>query len=284
MQLWKYWLDFAKRIKNRTYDAIFLLGEHIDGPGPKTGGREQKTTDLLVQRDAVLKVYHPLLQHFRGVPKYLFSGSGYHQAIVQRVMDIDRTVAESMPNATYVGVGPWGYQLGNHRLSLNHGGGTVYWYRATKADKIGFGMQLAEAGKGWDHIDAAIVGHSHIRLWLEYEWQIVAFCPCWKVQDDYARLKDPYKMVPDLGALEVWSDPDEHTLQHRFHSYRHPERDLVNTIKETNIYEWKKRSFRPILPPTSSKNTIKKKRGTLEPNSSNQRHVKKKSKTLNPKK
>lgn len=212
-QLFQDWLDFRSRVRERRYEAVFLLGENIEGPDIRHGGRSLTLPDIDDQQRAFIDLLEPLRLDHQEADWFVFSASEWHQL---RFQDVDERIAE-MLGASWEGLGPKNFTLGGKNINLAHGEGGAYWYRATKLDKIGFSALLAEAGKRYPHCDILIRGHFHFGAWLEYMHQTIAVTPCWQYQTDYMRRLDPFKFLPDIGALEV--GVEEGAVFHEFFFY-----------------------------------------------------------------
>jgi len=216
--LYQSWRDFTRKVSKRKIDAIIFLGDTIEGPGRYKRGRELMSPDLSDQVEAAVELFTPLLSKIQ--PSYIgvISGSDYHVSLQQ---DNERDLAKIL-GAEYLGLGPHDFEFGDVTVNFAHGTGGVYWYRGTKLDKIGFAMLLNIASEGLYNARYIVRAHYHFEAHLHYRHQDIYVAPCWQAQTDYMRRKDPLKLVPDIGALELTIQRNQ--LLHRFYRYPHPPR------------------------------------------------------------
>jgi hypothetical protein len=217
-ELYKHWKKFSKKVAKRKIKTVILLGDMVDGPGYKSRGREQMVTDMRDQVSAAGQLLYPLLKEIQPENVYVFSGSDYHSASQQ---NSERDLALDL-GAEYVGLGPHDFEFDDIDINFSHGSGSSYWYRGTKMDKMGFSMQLSMAGPGLYNAKHIVRGHFHYEGYLHYSFQDIYISPCWQAQTDYMRKKNPMKMIPDIGSLEL--TVDKGNVSPRFYHYEHPPR------------------------------------------------------------
>jgi len=218
--LWKNWRKFLDVVEKRQYDTLILNGDNIDGPAYRDRGRCLMSSDMEDQVTNSATILEELIKRGGFGEAYVLSGTDYHTSIQQ---DNEAQLAKYI-DAEYVGLGPFDFKVEDVSINVSHGTGSTYWYRGTKMDKIGFAMQLNIAGGGLYDSRYIVRSHLHFRGALEYEHQSIFVVPCWQAQTDYMRKKDPLKMIPNIGSMELTIDGKE--VSHRFFSYPHPPRPL----------------------------------------------------------
>lgn len=257
VHLWKHWREFLKQVKKRKYDTLILNGDNIDGPAPRDRGRCLMSTEMEDQVMNAATIIEELISVGGFGEVFELSGTDYHTSVQQ---DNEAQLAKYI-DAEYLGLGPFDFTVEDTRINVSHGTGSSYWYRGTKMDKIGFTMQLNIAGDGLYNSRHIIRSHLHFRAALEYEHQSIYVVPAWQAQTDYMRKKDPLKMIPNIGSLELVVDGSE--VSHRFYTYPHPPRVLKHI---TGVYLGdKRREIKPVSMPDAPNVPLKKREGLIFP-------------------
>jgi hypothetical protein len=109
--LWRLFVKFNK--KYGPFDAVFVMGDTIDGKGQRSGGVELITTDCMEQADIAISVLDKL--NVRPGCKWFFTGgTPYHTGNEE---DFERIVVSSFKGEHGDVVWP---VLGKHRFRLRH--------------------------------------------------------------------------------------------------------------------------------------------------------------------
>lgn len=203
---WKCWLDFWDwaRAAGRI-DCVVVMGDVVDGEQSRQRGSEKCLATLGEQVRAAAACLKPVV---RNVPLYLIQGTEYHDSTAAQAVE---ELAMELRVTGYQGVGA-GY-LSREVLDLkvndtmlnfaHHGPGVVGLYRATGADKEGIFSALA--GKEGKAIKADVVvrGHNHFFIHVEHASKHVVYCPTWQLQTRFMRKSSAYRMIPDIGGVEI---------------------------------------------------------------------------------
>jgi len=88
------WDFFSAVIKGKQYDAVFCLGDCIDGTGRRSGGVEQITTDEKEQADIAVEIFKAIDYQ----QAFLVAGTPYHSG---ECTDWEEYIAEQIPNADF---------------------------------------------------------------------------------------------------------------------------------------------------------------------------------------
>lgn len=236
--LWKNWLLFTSEVAKRKIDTLVLNGDMVDGPAPKDRGRNLMSSEMTDQTTNAAMILEQFVEDVKPKQVIMLSGTDYHDNVQQdNELELSKYI-----NAQYVGLGPFDFKFGGVNVNISHGSGSSYWYRGTKMDKVGFSMQLNIAGDGLYDARYIVQSHLHFSGYLRYPHQSVFVVGCWQAQTNYMRSKDPFKMVPNIGSLEL--DVEDGRVTPVFYEYTHPPRPhyVINGVAliERNL---------PTLPP-----------------------------------
>jgi len=216
--LYAEWVRLCGLFKKSKPNTVILNGDIIDDPGYVKRGREQMTPDLNDQVFAAEELVRMALKAANPETVYALSRSDYHSSVQQ---DNERQLAKNL-GVEYLGCGPHDLVFDGVSVNVSHGEGGVYWYRGTKLDKIGFAMLLGIAGEGLYDAKHIVRSHYHFEAHLHYRHQDIYVTPCFQMQTDFMRKKDPLKMIPNIGAMELTIEGG--VVTPRFYACRHPPR------------------------------------------------------------
>ena len=219
--IYNHWMTFSKEVARRKIDTIIFNGDNVDGPGYYTRGREQMSSEMMDQVLAATQLIEGLVELVDPSEMFWLSGTDYHSASQQ---DAEREIA-SIVGGKYLGLGPHDFTFGDTTINVAHGGGSTYWYKGTKMDKIGFSMLLGMGEEGLYNANHIVRAHYHFEGHLHFRHRDMYVSPCWQAQTAYMRKKDGLKMVPDIGTLELTIEGE--TVTPRFYGYPHPPRPKV---------------------------------------------------------
>lgn len=98
------------------------------------------------------------------------------------------------------------FTFSGHRFRIYHGSTTAYIYLELVMGRRRSFAQEAIARKTLPEIEGIICGHSHRWLHMRTMWRDgndfhVVLCPGWEGQTDFMIMKDPDKMIPEIGAV-----------------------------------------------------------------------------------
>jgi len=226
--LWKNWEIFTGEVSKRKIDTLILNGDMIEGPSPKDRGRNLISPEMEDQVTLAATILEQFIETVKPKRVVALSGSDYHGNIQQ---DNEAQLAKYI-DVDYVGLGPFDFEFDGVNINISHGTGSAYWYRASKMDRMGFAMQLNMAGDGIYNSRHIVQSHLHFGAYLRYPFQSVYIVPCWQAQTDYMRKKDPFKLVPNIGSLEL--DVEDGKVTPVFYDYNHPPRPLYH-IEGVNL-------------------------------------------------
>lgn len=222
LYLYKKFTDMKEKLATREINSVILNGDMVDGPGWRSRKGELFSEELNDQIYMMAEILDDFLEAVNPEAVYQLSGSDYHTSKQQ---DMEKTLSKEI-GSEYVGIGPYDFQMGDFKVNISHGTGGVYWYRGTKMDKILFALMLCKGDSEIYDADIVVRSHFHFAGYLEYPPnQFIYISPCWQCQTDYMRQKDPFKLVPTIGSLELTVDGAEHS--HRWYLYPHPPRPIV---------------------------------------------------------
>jgi len=200
-KLWEYWSDLCNRLHHIKPDAIFLIGDIVEGLGRgRSRIRTQPLTDdLNDQLSCALSI-------LRMVPKKSSTqvlaltdpsyGGGNHRPYGKLLELLGGELHGTTGVFTFAG----------HNFRIYHGSTTAYMYLETVVGRRRTFAQEAVAGRKIPEIDGIICGHSHRWLHMRTMWRNgkdfhVVLCPGWEGQTDFMALREPDKLIPEIGAV-----------------------------------------------------------------------------------
>lgn len=189
-----------RRLQVRKPDYIFLLGEMIDGPNRRGSGKETVTRNLNEQGACSLSLLRMIPR--KSTTKILgLLGSGYHD---EQYFNVNQGIVESLggqfKGATTI------VTINGHSMRLHHGSTAAYIYiEMIMGRRRMFAQEQIARGK-LPPFEAIICGHSHRSLYIRTSWRDgkkfhVVLCPGWEGQTEFMAMKDPDKMIPEVGAV-----------------------------------------------------------------------------------
>ena len=201
--IYRKWLDMLKHIDEVTdkngVDAIFNLGDTVDGANWKERGYGQWTTEIKVQCDTAVD----LLRMIPINPDYEYigvQGSNYH---VENNMSSDEYIADKM-------CGRFGDEykvtINGRCFHLSHqiGVSNIQAYRTTA---IAREMMVSALNKELGKFDVILRGHAHYCVYAGYSNSLGMVLPCWKGRDRYVATKS-LAYNPKLGYVLFTVDED----------------------------------------------------------------------------
>jgi hypothetical protein len=98
------------------------------------------------------------------------------------------------------------FTFSGHSFRVYHGSSTAYVYLELVMGRRRTFAQEAIARKKLPEIEGIICGHSHRWLHMRTMWHDgkdfqVVLCPGWEAQTDFMMLRDPDKLIPEIGAV-----------------------------------------------------------------------------------
>jgi len=200
-KLWEYWSDLCNRLHHIKPDAIFLIGDIVEGLGRgRSRIRTQSLTDDLndqlscafsILRMAPKKSSTQVLALTD--PSY---GGGNHGPYGKLLELLGGELHGTTGVFTFAG----------HNFRIYHGSTTAYMYLETVVGRRRTFAQEAVAGRKIPEIDGIICGHSHRWLHMRTMWRNgkdfhVVLCPGWEGQTDFMAMREPDKLIPEIGAV-----------------------------------------------------------------------------------
>ena len=199
MKLWGYWVDLCRRLKNTKPDLIFLLGDIIDRTSPYSQG-ESTTNSLNELVSCALSI-------LRMVPRkpdtkvFGLVRADYHDRLYLKMSE---QICSELGGKLYGTTGI--FTVEGHSFRIYHGSTTAYIYLELVMGRRRTFAQEAIARKKLPEIEGIICGHSHRWLHMRTMWRDgkdfhIVLCPGWEGQTDFMVMKDPDKMIPEIGAV-----------------------------------------------------------------------------------
>lgn len=201
LKLWEYWHDLCNRLSHIKPDVIFLIGDIIEGLGRSSLRRRTQSLseDLNDQLSCALSI-------LRMVPKKTStqvlglvdtSCGGQHLRLYKKLFE---ELGGDLHGTTGV------FTFAGHNFRVYHGSTTAYIYLETVVGRRRTFAQEAVAGRKIPEIDGIICGHSHRWLHMRTMWRDgkdfhVVLCPGWEGQTDFMALREPDKLIPEIGAV-----------------------------------------------------------------------------------
>ena len=199
-KLWDYWRDLCRRLDRVRPDLIFLLGHIINGSNPHDHGDRSFTSNLDDQSSCALSILRmiPKKAHTRIIG---LVDSGYRD---REYLKAHEQLCDKLGGLCQGTTGI--FKFGDHDFRMYHGSTTAYVYLETVMGRRRTFAQEAVAGKKLPEIDGIICGRSHRWLHMRTMWRAgkdfhVVLCPGWEGQTDFMAMKDPDKMIPEIGAV-----------------------------------------------------------------------------------
>jgi len=205
-RLWEYWLDLHEQISSIKPDLIFLLGDIIDG----IQGRRRSRTALAELRDqtscaiSILRML-PRGTHTRTIG--LLDSRMRDAPYLEANESLYRELGGRLYGTTGI------FTIAGHSFRIYHGSTTAYIYLEIVMGRRRTFAQEAIARKKLPEIEGIICGHSHRWLHMRTMWRDgkdfhIVLCPGWEGQTDFQVMKDPDKMIPEIGAVIGRFGPD----------------------------------------------------------------------------
>jgi hypothetical protein len=196
--LWDYWVDFCKKLDKIKPDVIFLLGDIINGG---TGHRSESVIeDLNKQCGCALALLRMIPRKARTSVLSLIGSTSYGQLYLELNQKICSDLGGHFFGTTGI------FVFAGHSFRIYHGSTTAYIYLELVMGRRRTFAQEAIARKKLPEIEGIICGHSHRWLHMRTMWRDgkdfnVVLCPGWEGQTDFMIMKDPDKLIPEIGAV-----------------------------------------------------------------------------------
>ncbi len=199
-KLWEYWVDFCNQLRKSRPDLIFLLGDILNG----VAGRAQGNQTI---RESLAEQYNCALATLRMLPRKPhtsilgLTGSGVYD---RQYLELNEQICTALGGRFFGTTGI--FTLAGHSFRIYHGSTTAYIYLELVMGRRRTFAQEAIARKKLPEIEGIICGHSnrwlHTRtMWRDGKDFHVVLCPGWEGQTDFMLMKDPDKMIPEIGAV-----------------------------------------------------------------------------------
>ena len=197
--LWGDWVDLCRRLRDTKPDLIFLLG-HITDPTCLSARGESTTNSLNELVSCALSI-------LRMVPRkpdtkvFGLVGADYHDPLY---LKMNEQICTGLGGKLYGTTGI--FTVDGHSFRIYHGSTTAYIYLELVMGRRRTFAQEAIARKKLPEIEGIICGHSHRWLHMRTMWRDgkdfhIVLCPGWEGQTDFMVMKDPDKMIPEIGAV-----------------------------------------------------------------------------------
>jgi len=199
-KLWDYWLDLCNRLQPIRPDLIFLLGDIINDSSSRGRRARSLSADSERQTSCALSI----LSRIPRKPQarvFGLIGSGSHGP--QYLKAYER-ICGDLGGKLYGTTGI--FILAGHSFRIYHGSTTAYIYLEIVMGRRRTFAQEAIARKSLPEIEGIICGYSHRWLHMRTMWRDgkdfhIVLCPGWEGQTDFMVLKDPDKMIPEIGVV-----------------------------------------------------------------------------------
>ena len=127
--------------------------------------------------------------------------SGYHD---EQYLRMNQKICAGLGGRLYGTTGI--FTFANHAFRIYHGSTTAYIYLELVMGRRRTFAQEAIARKKLPEIEGIICGHSHRWLHMRTMWRDgrdfhIVLCPGWEGQTDFMMMRDPDKMIPEIGAV-----------------------------------------------------------------------------------
>lgn len=197
-KLWEYWVDFCGRLTNLRPDVVFLLGDIIDSPSRRW--KHSITNDLTEQSDCALSLLRMIPRKKRSSLLGLIGSNNFDQQYLECNQKLCSTLGGKFFGTTGI------FNFSGHSFRAYHGSTTAYIYLELVMGRRRTFAQEAIARKKLPEIEGIICGHSHRWLHMRTMWRDgkdfhVVLCPGWEGQTDFMIMRDPDKMIPEIGAV-----------------------------------------------------------------------------------
>lgn len=197
-KLWGYWLNFCEQLSDIKPNLIFLLGDIIDGTARR--GTQSITNDLSEQYDCALSILQMIPRKADTQVLGLIGSHTYDQ----QYLELNQKICAALGGRFFGTTGI--FTLAGHSFRIYHGSTTAYIYLELVMGRRRTFAQEAIARKKLPEIEGIICGHSHRWLHMRTMWRDgkdfhVVLCPGWEGQTDFMIMKDPDKMIPEIGAV-----------------------------------------------------------------------------------
>src|SRR3989304_1629533 len=215
-KLWRHWVDLCSQLKNNKPDLIFLLGDIIDGTNPH--GRDGSTVGFL---NELASCALSTLRMIPRKPNTRVFGLVGADCRDQLYLKMNEQICTELGGKLYGTTGI--FTFNGHSFRIYHGSTTAYIYLELVMGRRRTFAQEAIARKKLPEIEGIICGHSHRWLHMRTMWRDgkdfhIVLCPGWEGQTDFLAMKDPDKLIPEIGA--VLGRFTENTVQ--FNCIRYP--------------------------------------------------------------
>lgn len=196
-KLWDYWLEFCGQLSNVRPDLIFLLGDIINGSGRRD---HSVTSELNEQSNCAISILRMIPRKERTRVLGLVGYSNYDEQYLRMNQRICEQLKGRFLGTTGI------FTIADHSFRIYHGSTTAYIYLELVMGRRRSFAQEAIARKKLPEIEGIICGHSHRWLHTRTMWRDgkdfhVVLCPGWEGQTDFMIMKDPDKMIPEIGAV-----------------------------------------------------------------------------------
>lgn len=199
-KLWDYWLDLCAQLRYNRPDLIFLLGDIINGAARRGRGNQSITDDLRKQYTCALSLLRMVPRKTNTLYLGLIGSSNYSLPYLEFNQEICRILGGQFFGTTGI------FTLAGHSFRVYHGSTTAYIYLELVMGRRRTFAQEAIARKKLPEIEGIICGHSHRWLHMRTMWHDgkdfhIVLVPGWEGQTDFQVMKDPDKLIPEIGAV-----------------------------------------------------------------------------------
>lgn len=212
--LWNCWVWLIDYLKDMPLHAVVVNGDVVDGKQ-----KAQEATELVLpiiedQAHAAEQTLKFLKDGLSFHPQWYFTqGTEYHSGKAGREEEV---VARNMGATPYLGAGTGRYcrevldlEIDGVVCNFQHGASTSSGlYRATAPDREGIWSALAGKEHKLPRADVVVRGHVHHFVHVEHPSKHIVFCPCWELQTRFMRKHSAYRMLPDIGAVLLFVEPE----------------------------------------------------------------------------
>lgn len=211
--LWECWQVVCELAASRGVDAVIVNGDVVDGRQRAQRGSELCLPLVEDQARAAEQALLYLRKYLPAAKWYFVQGTEYHDATAGREVEV---VARALGAVSYHGVGSGRYSrevldldvdgvIVNcaHHISVSSG-----LYRATAPDREALWSALAGKTGKMPRADLLVRSHAHYFVHVEHESKHIVITPCWQLQTRYMRRHSVYRMLPSIGAIVVYVEPE----------------------------------------------------------------------------
>lgn len=214
--LWECWLNFCEKTKELKADAVIVNGDIVEGKQQKEGGFGLCLRSMPDQQQAAIIGLTELKKSVPDSCQWFFTqGTEYH---VGQRSEYEEAVAGALGGRQYASVGSgrlvrealW-LEIDNVIIEVAHPiGGNSGFYRSTQLDREmqWSAMASRDSTSGIPKTDLLIRSHVHSFITVGHPDKVGVICPCWQLQVKYARRSSLNRMLPHIGGLHLYVEPE----------------------------------------------------------------------------